>query len=374
MKLFDNVYRSQQAYQINIFENIDIDKLNENKNHDYHQNAHHNKFDENWKNEQEYSDYGQENYQNINFIMTAFQSIREHQYIKCNIIYSSRNLLFKHLCDQCWIKTTSKDVIKQSQLKSCLTNYIIVLFIKSFKTTITFIVVSDQFKKLIDYVFRNWRYAIIKFWLKFNSFMSENSKKSEVENCYLNFDYLITLNDRNFMQRHLNEIMMMHKFVSSLSIKKIDEKMLRTFKYVTIYICLNVIDFEQQSIIAKLIAEIHLIDNLTTNLLLIIDVLIFQKMILNFKNRLIRINICNVIALIDMITRKNDIKKIVRVKKTFIILFNQTINVFIIYQRFDGNFLLFENRDYFFESQCSHHLNDQGDVYAHLIDFIFSFV
>ena len=75
--------------------------------------------------------------------------------------------------------------------------------------------------------------------------MSEISKKFEFENCCLNFDYLIMLNDRSFMQRHLNEVMIMHKFVSSLSMKEINEKMLRTFEYVTACICLNVIDFKQ---------------------------------------------------------------------------------------------------------------------------------
>ena len=108
--------------------------------------------------------------------------------------------------------------------------------------------------------------------------------------------------------------------------------------------------------------------------MLIIDVLIFQKIILNFKDRLIRIGTCNVIAFIDVITRKDNIKRTVRIRKTFVIFFSQTINVFITYQRFDENFLLFKNRDYFFKSQYSHHLNDQSDVYAHLIDFIFSFV
>ena len=65
---------------------------------------------------------------------------------------------------------------------------------------------------------------------------------------------------------------------------------------------------------------------------------------------MIHIDICNIIASIDVIIKKNDIKKMIQVKKTFVILFNQTINIFIIYQRFDRNFLLFENRDYFFES------------------------
>ena len=47
------------------------------------------------------------------------------------------------------------------------------------------------------------------------------------------------------MQRHLNEVMIMYKFVSLLLIREIDEKMLKTFEYIIVYICLNVIDFEQ---------------------------------------------------------------------------------------------------------------------------------
>ena len=74
--------------------------------------------------------------------------------------------------------------------------------------------------------------------------MSEISKRSKTENYCLDFDCLIMLSDRNFMQRHLNKIMMMHKLASSLSMKEVDGKMLRTFKYITVCICLNVIDFE----------------------------------------------------------------------------------------------------------------------------------
>ena len=74
--------------------------------------------------------------------------------------------------------------------------------------------------------------------------MSKNLKKSKVETCCLNFNYLITLKNRDFMQRYLNDIMIMHKLASSLSIRRIDDKMLKTSEYVTIYICLNVIDFE----------------------------------------------------------------------------------------------------------------------------------
>ena len=64
--------------------------------------------------------------------------------------------------------------------------------------------------------------------------MSKILKKFKLENYYLNFDCSMTLNDCNFMQRHLNEIMMMHKLVLFLSIKEIDEKMPRTSEYITI--------------------------------------------------------------------------------------------------------------------------------------------
>ena len=54
--------------------------------------------------------------------------------------------------------------------------------------------------------------------------MSKNSKKSKVENYYLNFNCSIILNDRSFMQYYLNKIIMMYKFVSFLLMKEINKK------------------------------------------------------------------------------------------------------------------------------------------------------
>ena len=74
--------------------------------------------------------------------------------------------------------------------------------------------------------------------------MSKNSKKLKIENYCLNFDCLIMLKNRGFMQHHLNNIMMMHKFVSFLSIRKINDKILKTSEYIIVCIYLNIIDFE----------------------------------------------------------------------------------------------------------------------------------
>ena len=374
LKPFGNAYRPQRAYQASVSEDVDTDKLDENSDHGYHRDAHHGETDEDWKDEQEYSDYGQEDYQDINFVMAASQSVREHQCTRCNTTYSSRNLLFKHLRDQCWVKTAPEDVVEQSQLEPCSANHITASFIRSSRTTVTSTVVPDQSKESAGYAFRNWRYATTKLWLEFNSLMSENSKKPEAEDCCLDFGCPVTLGDRSFMQRHLGEAMVVHKLASPLSVRGVGGKMLRTSEYVTACICLDATDSEQQPIIARLFAEIHLVDDLAANLLLVTDVLVPQEMVLNFKDRLVRIGTCNATAPIDVVARKDDIKRTVRVRKAFVIPPSQTVNVPITYQRPGGNFLLSEDRDYLFEPQCSHHLGDQGGVYAHLADFIFSFV
>ena len=348
MKSFDNVYRSniQRVYQANVFENVENEKLNENDELDTHYKAHHDKLNQSiWYdryNNLKWVSNHSENYQKINFVITTSQLIRKHQCIKYNIIYSSRNLLFKHLHDQCWVKTTIKNVIKQSQLKSYSVNYIslnIASFNKSFKTTIMFIVVLNQFKKSVDYIFKNWRYAMIKLRLKFyenksklfRSINASNQSKIKTKNCCLDFECFVILNNRNFLQHYLNNIMMIYRLISLLLIREINDKMLKTSKYVMTYVCIDVIDFEQ-FITTRFLAKIYLIDDLTANLLFVTNVIISQQIILNFKNRVICIDICNVIVFIDIMTRKNfNIKRTVRIKKVFVVIFNQTINVLIIY-------------------------------------------
>ena len=201
-----------------------------------------------------------------------------------------------------------------------------------------------------------------------------NQSRIKTKNCYFDFKCFVILNDRSFLRHHLNDIMMIHKLISSFSVREIDDKMLKTSKYVMIYVCIDVIDFEQL-ITARFLTEIHLIDDLTANLLLVTNIMIFQQIILNFKNRVICINICNVTVLIDVMTRKNlNIKRTVRMRKVFVVTFNQTINVSIIYQRFNRKTYLLKNREYLFESQCLQYLDDENDVFAHLIDsFFFSF-
>ena len=136
-----------------------------------------------------------------------------------------------------------------------------------------------------------------------------NQSKIKTKNCCFDSECLVTLNDRSFLRRHLNNIMMIHKLISSLPVREINDKMLKTSKYVMTYICIDVINFEQ-FITARFLTKVHLIDDLTANLLFVTNIMIFQQIILNFKNRVIYINICNVTALINVVTRKNlNIKK-----------------------------------------------------------------
>ena len=203
---------------------------------------------------------------------------------------------------------------------------------------------------------------------------ASNQSRIKAENYCLDFKCSVILNDRSFLRRHLNDIMMIYRLISPFLVRGVNNKMLRTSKYVMIYVCIDVIDFEQ-FITARFLTEIYLVNDLIVNLLFVTDVIISQQIILNFKNRVIYINICNVTVFIDVVTRKNlNIKRTMRMRKIFVVIFNQTANVSIIYQRFNRKTYLFKDRKYFFESQCSQYLNDENDMFVHLIDLFFFFV
>ena len=119
--------------------------------------------------------------------------------------------------------------------------------------------------------------------------------------------------------------------ISLFLVREINNRILRILKYVMIYVCIDVINFKQ-FITTRFLAEIHLINYLIANLLFVINVMIFQQIILNFKNCVIYIDICNFTAFIDVVTRKNlNIKRIMRMRKVFVVIFNQTIKILIIY-------------------------------------------
>lgn len=90
---------------------------------------------------------------------------------------------------------------------------------------------------------------------------------------------------------------------------------------------------------------------------------------LNFKHYEVSINACDIIAFINFVTWQNaNVKRIIRTHKTFTIQLHITIKIFIIYY----NDLL--DRNFLFESQCVTYLDQNKEVFAHIINASLFFI
>ena len=186
----------------------------------------------------------------------------------------------------------------------------------------------------------------------------------------MNFECFVTLNDRKFMKLQLNNEMKIEQLFSSLSMKKINDKLIKINDFVIInlfFVDINVVD---EFIIVVISIEVHLINDLKINMFVDVNVLKFQKMILNFEHNIFVINNCDVTIIIDFVNRvKFYIKRIIRNRKIFVVLFDQLTEISITFR--DD---LSKNKDFLFESQCSTYLNQNDDVFAHIVDSNFFFV
>lgn len=193
---------------------------------------------------------------------------------------------------------------------------------------------------------------------------------NESEEC-LDFDCSITLDDRVFVQAQLDDIMKIHKLVSSLLIRDVDDKMIKTSEYVTIDVYIDDVDSSHKFVISRFMTNIHLVNNFKINLLLEIDVLESQKMILDFDKHLVKIDVYqDFTTLINVINKANShIKRIIRARKTFIVQLRTIVNVLIIYHN-----ELLNDKNFLFESQCSKYLEHDDEVFAHIMNASLFFI
>ena len=92
---------------------------------------------------------------------------------------------------------------------------------------------------------------------------------------------------------------------------------------------INVID---NFIITVIIVKIYIVNNLKINIFVNVDVLKFQKITLNFEHNIFIINNCEITTIINLINCvKFYIKRIIRNRKTFIVLFNKITKISIIF-------------------------------------------
>ena len=166
------------------------------------------------------------------------------------------------------------------------------------------------------------------------------------------------------MKTQLKNNMKIQQLTSSLSMKKINDKLIKFNNFVLIQLFINDIDVVDKFIMTMITIEIYLIDDLKTNMFIDVDVFKSQKMILNFEHNTFIINNCNITTTINFVNReKSHVKRIIRNQKFFTMLFDELIKISIIFHDDLSN-----DKNFLFEFQCSTYLNQNENVFAHIID------
>ena len=151
----------------------------------------------------------------------------------------------------------------------------------------------------------------------------------------------------------MNENIKIQQLISSLLIRKINDKLIKINNFVIIYLFVIDINDVDEVITIAVFVKIYLIDNLKINMFVDVNIFKSQRMIINFDYNILIIENCEIKVVIDSISRvKLYFKRIIRNQKIFIIFFNELIKISITFHND-----LSIDKNFFFKSQCLKYLN-----------------
>ena len=158
---------------------------------------------------------------------------------------------------------------------------------------------------------------------------------------------------------------------SSLFVREINDKLIKINNFVMIQLYIDDVDAIKQLITTCVTTKVHFVNDLKINIFIDVDVLTSQRMSLNFERYIFTIDNCeNIKIIIDSINRvKSHVKRIVRIRKTFIVQFDE-----LTYMSMTHRDNLSNDKNFLFEFQCVEHLRHDDDVFAHIIDVLLFFV
>ena len=290
--------------------------------------------------------------QNFKFIVITRNSIRKLDAIASSSIASFDFIIILSKTSKFFSISTS---IFLREFKFTSISVSISTLLKEFKFTSISIIVSDvDFNKNvdIDHDFRDWNYARIHIIL-FSTI--------DVEFVYLDIDVEITLCDRQFFKKQASNVSI-KIMITFILIRELDVD-----KHMTVeYAILSMYFFDQKNdvtIKTKITREIHLIDNLKTNMLLNNDVIESEKIDVNISNKSIYIDSCEVIVSLEVRTSRVIVQISIHARKITVIFSHNELILSMHY------IIVSFDRDYLFE------LNELNlSFYAYLIDSIFKHI
>ena len=195
----------------------------------------------------------------------------------------------------------------------------------------------------------------------------------KAKNCCLNINCSLSINERAYINKIFSNVEV-KQLVTSLLIRNIRNIIYNFNKYIVIDIFINNYikkNNKQISTINKFSIEIYIVDNFKANLLLNNNVFKVQRVAININTQIATLINCNTLIIsINITIKKNaDQKRTIKIKIDFKISTKVIVKILIF---FHNN--LFDDRNFFFESQCQQSFNHKNSVFAHIVNAIINYV
>ena len=203
----------------------------------------------------------------------------------------------------------------------------------------------------IEFAFRNYYYAVT-----YISWQSVDEKKKT----YVDIDYIITIIDRIFVSATAE----IKKMTTKILIRELRFKIHYFDEFFVLTFYMKEMLFDDTRAFAQITREIHIVDDLKTDMLIEADILISERMIINFVTQNLSIDSCRDITVsINFRARSEPIKRTIKSSTRMILLSRITMFVLVVYVD-----ELSIDRDLLFESSCALSFDYVERVYAHIVD------
>ena len=255
----------------------------------------------------------------------------------CSMIFYFNNKLHKHLKTFCKEKIETDANFEKKNLQR--------LFI------IEFFKKNRNHKK---YEFRSHQYATTKMTL---------SMIEKFKDLCIDFEIFMFLINRKFVKKKISKTKILTTR-SFIKIKEIENKLHDNFQYCEMKFFIFE-KFKNEQIITNIKAEIHLMNDLKINVFLKTNILIFEKIILNFAKKKLIIIICdNMIISIKIDRKKKIVNRTIKIFEKIVMISKKLKIIFVKVKRIK----LSKNRDFNFFFILNSNFDSKESFFAHVIE------
>ena len=256
-----------------------------------------------------------------------------------------------HTCRRCDEKFQFNNKLHK-HLKKCIAKKISALHIAEAESLIIDFKASSNAN--IEYSFRFWRYVKLLTCL---------IKGELLEKYCADSGTTMSLADKDYIKSIVSNIIE-HKTFELLRIRNINVVWHDTFSYVLLNFYVFDVAKDDKLVTTHFQREIHLVDQLSTKILIDVDIMMPEQMILNAERQKLTIKNCGVTADLNMKIKNFRIDRVIRALQQTIISLNtqMTISIKIRDKQISND------RDYSFMSFDESRLKFAEEFFQHIVD------